>query len=333
MASRGAIIGEYFEYAVAEELKKIYKITSSVNLSSKAQNLGLTKSEEQLKNSQAKNLASKLQNHISKEYLNKNPTNIEVVGPNPKIRKYFTNLNSSYDDNNPSDIILKFDKALEEKEYFGISLKSIGSGKKATVKANLGVTEFMELFGNPQGTVKAAEFLYDKLAKVVVQNRKSDVENNFSKYGLSKKPTNHYSNSRSAKWFNKNFVSTLKSGKKLFQSDAKTIKQNYVNYLEKNLKNVPQDKMKRFIVEKVLKEVSLPLYFIGKSNGSILKSFNTDKILSIFNSTIEIDTRTTPSGETRIKIKEKNSTGHIVQLRVKYSNQQDMTSSIKIEVT
>ena len=329
MASRGAIIGEYFEYAVAEELIKIYKINSSVNLSSKAQNLGLTKSEEQLKNSQAKNLASKLQNHISKEYPNKNPTNIEVVGPNPKIRKYFTNLNSSYDDNNPSDIILKFDKALEEMEYFGISLKSIGSGKKATVKANLGVTEFMELFGNPQGTVKAPEFLYNKLAKVVVQNRKSDVENNLSKYGLSKKPTNHYSN----KWFNRNFVSTLKSGKNLFQSDAKAIKQNYVNYLEKNLKNVPQDKMKRFIVEKVLKEVSLPLYFIGKSNGNVLKSFNTDKILSILDSTIEIDTRTTPSGETRIKIKEKNSTGHIVQLRVKYSNQQDMTSSIKIEVT
>jgi hypothetical protein len=326
----GQQLGEYFEYATAEALKSIYGITSNhTDLTKEAERLKLATDEINIKNRESKNLASNLKTILDKEYPNQTPIDIRIVGPNPKTRRYFTSLNVDYDDSNPSDLILKFIGVPKEKEYFGISLKSTSRGK-ATVKANIGLTEFMKLFGNPQKTENAADFLYNKFAKIIVDARKEDIIINYEvNYGLNKTPKDYFSK----KWFNKSFVASLNKGKNLFQNDAKQIKQNYVNYIETQLKNVSQDNIKKFIIEVALKEVSLPLYVIGKSSGGTFQSFNTEKILKILNSTILIDTKSTPSGETRIQIKEQYSANYFIQIRVKYESQQDMTSSIKIEIT
>jgi len=285
----GQQIGEYFENSFAFYLSSLYGVSSTINLQSISQNLGLTQQEKATKDTEANDVAAKVKAKLSKTF--------------------------------------------PEEKYFGISLKSTSRGK-TTVKANLGVEDILKLFGQ-NGTASnwASTLLYKKLAENIVKARKLDVETNFSNYGLSSKPTNHFSSSSTAKWFNKNFVSTLKKGKNLFESDAKQIKENYISYFEQEFNKLSQDKLKRFIIETALKEVSLPLYFVAKSTGGVIASYSTDKILDIISSTIVINTRKTPTGETRIQLKKFGNPNSIIEIRIKFSSGQDMTSSIKVEIT
>lgn len=329
----GQQIGEYFENSFAFHLSSLYGIPSNINLLNTAQRLGLTQQQITIKDSEANDLASKIKLKLSNYYGNTSPNKISVIGPNPKKQNFFTNLYSEFDNGNPSDILIEFSgKPFPEEKYFGVSLKSTSRGKR-TVKANLGVTDILKLFGNPQGTKSPANYMYDTFAKSIVQARKKDVETNFANYGLSSKPTNHFSSSSVAKWFNKNFVNTLKKGKNLFQNDAKIIKEKYIEYFEKEFRKLSQDKLKRFIIEDVLKEISLPLYFVGKSTGGIVESYSTSKILDIINSEIVIDKRFTPTGETRLQLKKSGNSSNLIEIRIKFEAQQDMTSSIKVEIT
>ena len=324
-------IGEYFENSFAFYLSSLYRLpTSTINLQSISQRLGLTTNEKTKKDTESNNLALKVKTKLSNYYGTDIPTKITVIGANPKQRSFFSSLYSECDDGNPSAILLEYSgKTFPEEKYFGISVKST-SGGKATVKANLGVEDILKLFGQ-NGTTKnwASDLLYKKLAESIVKARKVDVETNFLNYGLLLKPTNHFS----SKWFNKNFVKTLKKGKNLFESDAKQIKQNYINYFVQELNKVPQDKLKRFIIETALKEVSLPLYIVAKSTGGIFASYSTDKILDIISSSIAINTRKTPTGESRIQLKKINNPNSIIEMRIKFLSGQDMTGSIKVEVT
>lgn len=327
-------IGEYFENSFAFELSKSYRISSQIDLEIVSQTLGLTPQEKNEKDAQAKSTAAKVKTKLSTYYGNDSPSSIRIVGPNPKGRKFFSSLYSEFDDSNPSDVLLEFsNKTIPQEKYYGVSLKSISRGKR-TVKANLGLTDMMKLFGKSGNGVNwASTFLYNQLAKDIVLARKSDVENNFSNYGLSSKPTMHFSSSSSAKWFNSNFVKNLKKGKNLFESDAKQIKQNYINYFEQEFKKLPQDKIKRFIIEDALKEVSLPLYIVATSTGGIYASYSTDKILDIVSSTIIVNTKTVSQGEKRIELKKNNSVNSIISVRIKFESGQDMTGSIKVEIT
>lgn len=329
-------IGEYFENSFAYHLSSLYNITSPINLQNYSQRLGLTINEKTKKDIESNDIALKVKTKLSQisYYGSNNLTKITVIGANPKQRSFFSSLYSEFDDGNPSDILLEYSgKTIPEEKYFGISLKST-SGTKATVKANLGVEEFLQLFGQNGNTPNwASNLLYKKLAENIVKARKVDVETNFSNYGLPSKPKNHFVSGSNAKWFNKNFVRTLTKGKILFESDAKQIKQNYINYFVKELNKISQDKLKRFIIETVLREVSLPLYFVAKSTGEISASYDTTKILDILGSSIVINTRKTPKGETRIMLKKNGSTDNIIEIRIKFESGQDMTSSIKVEIT
>ena len=327
-------IGEYFENSFAFYLSSLYGLTPTINLQTLSQTLGLTTIETTTKDNESKDLAPKVKTKLSNYYgTDIIPTKITVIGANPKQRRFFSSLYSEFDDGNPSDILLEYSgKTFPEEKYFGISVKST-SGGKSTVKANLGVEDILKLFGQ-KGTTKnwASDLLYKKLAESIVKARKVDVETNFLNYGLPSKPTNHFS----SKWFNKNFVKTLKKQKNLFESDAKQIKQNYINYFVQELNKVSkksQDKLKRFIIETALKEVSLPLYIVAKSTGGIFASYSTDKILDILSSSIVINTRKTPKGESRIQLKKSNSKDSIIEMRIKFLSGQDMTGSIKVEIT
>jgi len=322
-------IGEYFENSFALELSKSYRISSQIDLEIVSQTLGLTPQEKNEKDAQAKSTAAKVKTKLSTYYGNDSPSSIRIVGPNPKRRKFFSSLYSEFDDSNPSDVLLEFsNKTIPQEKYYGVSLKSISRGKR-TVKANLGLDAMMKLFGQSgTGTYWASTFLYNKCAKDIVLARKSDVENNFLNYGLSSKPTTYFS----SRWFNKTFVNNLKQGKNLFESDAKQIKQNYSNYFEQELKKLPQDKIKRFIIEDALKEVSLPLYIVATSTGGLNVSYNTDTILEILSSTITVSSTQLSSGEKRILLK-KNNIDTLIQIRIKFESGQDMTGSIKVEIT
>ena len=328
-------IGEYFENSFAFYLSSLYKLPTTINLQTLSQTLGLTTIEKTTKDNESKDLALKVKTKLSNYYGTTDiPTKINVIGANPKQRRFFSSLYSEFDDGNPSDILLEYSgKTFPEEKYFGISVKST-SGGKSTVKANLGVEDILKLFGQ-KGTTKnwASDLLYNQLAKSIVDARKVDVETNFLNYGLPSKPTNHFSSGSTVKWFNKNFVKTLKKGKNLFESDAKQIKQNYINYFVQELNKVSQDKLKRFIIETALKEVSLPLYIVAKSTGGIFASYSTDKILDILSSSIVINTRKTPKGESRIQLKKINNPNSIIEMRIKFLSGQDMTGSIKVEVT
>lgn len=332
--SKAQKIGEYFENSFAFHLSSLYGISSPINLQSAAQRLQLTPQEQSEKDSQAKSTAAKVKTKLSNYYGTDVPSSIRVVGPNPKRNNFFSGLYSEFDNSNPSDVLLEFSgKTIPQERYFGVSLKSISRGKR-TVKANLGLTDMMKLFGKSgSGANWASTFLYNQFAKDIVLARKSDVENNFSNYGLSSKPTMHFSSSSSAKWFNSNFVKNLKKGKNLFESDAKQIKQNYINYFEQEFKKLPQDQIKRFIIEDALKEVSLPLYIVATSTGGIYASYSTDKILDILSSTITVNTKTVSQGEKRIELKKNNSVNSIIDVRIKFESGQDMTGSIKVEIT
>lgn len=322
-------IGEYFENSFAFYLSSLYGLPSTINLQNISQKLGLNTNEKTKKDIESKNVTLKVKTKLSNYYQN-NPTKITVIGANPEQRKFFSSLYSEFDDGNPSDILLEYSgKTFPEEKYFGISVKST-SGGKATVKANLGVEDILKLFGQ-NGTTKnwASDLLYKKLSESIVKARKVDVETNFLNYGLPSKPKNHFS----SKWFNKNFVKTLNKGKNLFESDAKQIKQNYINYFVQELNKVSQDKLKRFIIEIALKEVSLPLYIVAKSTGGVFASYSTNKILDILSSSIVINTRKTPKGESRIQLKKTNNPDHIIEMRIKFLSEQNMTSSIKVEIT
>jgi hypothetical protein len=333
--ANGQQIGEYFENSFAYYLSSLYNVTSPINLQSESQRLGLTINEKTKKDIESNAVALKVKTKLSQisYYGSNKPTKITVIGANPKQRSFFSSLYSEFDDGNPSDILLEYSgKTFPEEKYFGISLKST-SETKATVKANLGVKDFLQLFGQNGNTPNwASNFLYKKLAENIVKARKVDVETNFSNYGLPSIPKNHFVSGSNAKWFNKNFVRTLKKGKNLFESDAKQIKQNYINYFVKELNKVSQDELKRFIIETVLREVSLPLYFVVKSTGEISASYDTTKILDILGSSIVINTRKTPKGETRIMLKKNGSTDNIIEIRIKFESGQDMTGSIKVEI-
>jgi len=332
----GQQIGEYFENSFAYHLSSLYKVPSTINLQSISQRLGLTKNEKTKKDIESNDVALKVKTKLSKRsyYGSNNPTKIIVIGANSKQRRFFSSLYPEFDDGNPSDILLEYSgKTIPEEKYFGISLKST-SGTKATVKANLGVEEFLQLFGQNGNTPNwASNLLYKKLAENIVTARKVDVETNFSNYGLPSKPKNHFASGSNAKWFNKNFVRTLKKGKNLFESDAKQIKQNYINYFVQELNKVSQDELKRFIIETALREVSLPLYIVAKSTGGIFASYSTNKILNILGSSIVINTRKLPTGGSRIQLKKIGSADNIIEIRIKFSSGQDMTSSIKVEIT
>jgi hypothetical protein len=330
----GQQIGEYFENSFAYYLSSLYQVLSPINLQSISQRLGLTKNEKTKKDIESNDLALKVKTKLSNYYGSVGPTKIIVIGANPKQRSFFSSLYPEFDDGNPSDILLEYSgKTIPEEKYFGISLKST-SGTKATVKANLGVEEFLRLFGQNGNTPNwASNLLYKKLAENIVTARKVDVETNFSNYGLPSKPKNHFASGSNAKWFNKNFARTLKKGKNLFQSDAKQIKQNYINYFFQELNKVSQDNLKRFIIETALKEVSLPLYIVAKSAGGMFSSYNTNKILDILGSSIVINTRQISAGESRIQLKKFGSADNIIEIRIKFSSGQDMTSSIKVEIT
>lgn len=330
----GQQIGEYFENSFAYHLSSLYKVPSTINLQSISQRLGLTKNEKTKKDIESNDVALKVKTKLSNYYESVGPTKITVIGANSKQRSFFSSLYPEFDDGNPSDILLEYSgKTIPEEKYFGISLKST-SGTKATVKANLGVEDILKLFGQNGTTPNwASNLLYKQLSKSIVDARKVDVETNFPNYGLPSKPTNHFSSGSTAKWFNKNFVKTLKKGKNLFESDAKQIKQNYINYFVQELNKVSQDKLKRFIIETTLREVSLPLYIVAKSTGGIFASYSTDKILDILGSSIVINTRQISAGESRIQLKKIGNPNSIIEMRIKFLSGQDMTSSIKVEIT
>jgi hypothetical protein len=54
--------------------------------------------------------------------------------------------------------------------------------------------------------------------------------------------------------------------------------------------------------------------------------------LDILGSSIVINTRKTPKGETRIMLKKNGSTDNIIEIRIKFESGQDMTGSIKVEI-
>ncbi len=330
----GQQIGEYFENSFAFYLSSLYGVSSSINLQSVSQRLGLTPQEQATKDAEASNVAAKVKAKLSNYYGELGPSKISVIGANPKRRGFFSGLYSEFDDSNPSDVLLEYStKTFPEEKYFGISLKSTSRGKR-TVKANLGVEDILKLFGQNGTTPNwASTFLYNQHAANIVKARKNDVETNFSNYGLASRPTTHFSSGTTSKWFNKNFVRTLKKGRNLFESDAKIIKENYIKYFQDELGKVSQDKLKRFIIETALKEVSLPLYIVAKSDGGLFASYSTDKILDIVSSNIVINTRKTPTGETRIQLKKFGNPNNIIEIRIKFSSGQDMTSSIKVEIT
>ena len=330
----GQQIGEYFEKSFAFYLSSLYGVSSQINLQNESQRLGLTPQEKTSKDKEASDTAQKVKVKLSTYYGTDSPSKIDVIGPNPKRRNFFSGLYSEFDDANPSDILLEFSgKTIPQEKYFGVSLKSTSRGKR-TVKANLGVEDILKLFGQ-SGTAPnwASEFLYKQHAESIVKARKTDVETNFSNYGLNSKPTTHFGSASSSKWFNVNFVRSLKSGKNLFQSDAKKIKENYANYFVQEFSKLNQEKLKRFIIEDALKEVSLPLYIVAKSSGGIFASYSTDKIFDIASSTIVVDDRKTPTGETRIQLKKLGNPNNIIEIRIKFLSGQDMTSSIKVEIT
>ena len=330
----GQQIGYYFEHSFAYHLSTLYGIQSTIDLQSISQSMGLTPQEKSIKDSESNDIAQKVKTKLSTYYGQDTPSKISIVGANPKQKKFFTSLYSEFDNSNPSDILIEYSgKNIPEEKYFGVSLKSVSRGKR-TVKANIGVEEILKLFSQTSYTSnQASTFLYNKLAKQIVDARKLDVETNFSNYGLSSRPTNHFSSSPNSKWFNKNFVRNLKKGKNLFESDAKIIKENYVGYIEQELRKQTQDKIKQFIIETALKEVSLPLYLVAKSDGGLFASYSTDKILEILSSTIIINTRKTTGDETRIQLKKQGYANSIVEIRIKFSDSQDMTNSIKVEIT
>jgi hypothetical protein len=332
----GQQMGEYFENSFAYYLSSLYNVPSTINLQSTSQRLGLTKNEKTKKDIESNDVALKVQTKLSNYYGSVGPIKITVIGANSKQLSFFSSLYSGFDDGNPSDILLEYSGktiTFPEEKYFGISLKST-SGTKATVKANLGVEEFLQLFGQNGNTRNwASNLLYTQLAENIVKARKLDIETNFSNYGLLSKPTTHFSSKPTAKWFNKNFVRTLKKGKNLFQSDAKQIKQNYINYFVQELNKVSQDKLKRFIIETALKEVSLPLYIVAKSTGGVFASYDTTKILGILGSSIVINTRQISTGGSRIQLKKNGSLNSIIEMRIKFESGQDMTGPIKVEIT
>ena len=334
MATSQQQIGEYFENSFQFHLSLLYGINSSINLLTLSNNLGLTSSQKSTVDSDANNTAIRVKRKISDYYETDTPSKINLVPKNPKVSKFFSGLYSKFDNSNPSDVLLEFSqKTFPEEKYFGISLKHTGMGKR-TVKANLGVTDILKLFEQSgSGTNWAPNFLYAQFAEKIVKARKSDVETNFSNYGLKNKPNNHFPAGTTVKWFNATFVRNLKNGKNLFESDANQIKDNYINYFEQGFRNLSQEKLKRFIIEDALKEVSLPLYLVAKSGGGVLASYSTDKILDIVSSTIVVSTRKTPKGESRIMLKKQVSASNIIEIRIKFASGQDMTSSIKIEIT
>lgn len=300
MANKNDSIGKYVEYSVANNLKEnpifeteIEKHKTIISQTSPNYNFSIL-------DDNSKNISDKILNYIKTKRGGSDTVIVNLIMTGQKYD--FKSINSFFDNNNPSDILLELNLPNQFQKYLGVSIKNL-TGPSRSVKINPGVDGLLTHLGSSR----------DSLYRNIVPNI-------ISKYSL---PPNKNNN----KWYSKSEVSNNIS---IFKQAAKDVKSSYRDEIYQLLNTKitqDQDGFKNYIIEDILRLINLPFYIVVTNHRDPYEPMHNNYINGILNSTISV------SKLSNFSILINKDRKKLFSIGIKFESSSDMTSSIKLRVT
>lgn len=300
MANKNDSIGKYVEYSVANNLKEnpifeteIEKHKTIISQTSPNYNFSIL-------DDNSKNISDKILNYIKTKRGGSDTVIVNLIMTGQKYD--FKSINSFFDNNNPSDILLELNLPNQFQKYLGVSIKNL-TGPSRSVKINPGVDGLLTHLGSSR----------DSLYRNIVPNI-------ISKYSLPPTKNNN-------KWYSKSEVSNNIS---IFKQAAKDVKSSYRDEIYQLLNTKitqDQDGFKNYIIEDILRLINLPFYIVVTNHRDPYEPMHNNYINGILNSTISV------SKLSNFSILINKDRKKLFSIGIKFESSSDMTSSIKLRVT
>lgn len=300
MANKNDSIGKYVEYSVANNLKQnpifeteIEKHKTIISQTSPNYNFSIL-------DDNSKNISDKILNYIKTKRGGSDTVIVNLIMTGQKYD--FKSINSFFDNNNPSDILLELNLPNQFQKYLGVSIKNL-IGPSRSVKINPGVDGLLTHLGSSR----------DSLYRNIVPNI-------ISKYSLPPTKNNN-------KWYSKSEVSNNIS---IFKQAAKDVKSSYRDEIYQLLNTKitqDQDGFKNYIIEDILRLINLPFYIVVTNHRDPYEPMHNNYINGILNSTISV------SKLSNFSILINKDRKKLFSIGIKFESSSDMTSSIKLRVT
>ena len=298
MANINDSIGKYVEYSVANNLKQnpifiteIQKHKTIISQTSPNYNFSIL-------DNNSKNISDKILNYIQTKRSESSIVNLIMTGQNYN----FKSINSFFDNNNPSDILLELNLNKQFQKYLGVSIKNL-IGASRSVKINPGVDGLLTHLGSSR----------DSLYRNIVPNI-------ISKYSLP-------SLKKGKNWYSKAEVSNNISNFKQAANDVKSSYRDEIYQLLNTKITQDQDGFKDYIIEDILRLINLPFYIVVTNRRDPYEPMHNDYVNDILNSTISI----LKKSDFSILINQNGK--KLFSIGIKFESSSDMTSSIKLRVT
>ena len=298
MANINDSIGKYVEYSVANNLKQnpifiteIQKHKTIISQTSPNYNFSIL-------DNNSKNISDKILNYIQTKRSGSSIVNLIMTGQNYN----FKSINSFFDNNNPSDILLELNLNKQFQKYLGVSIKNL-IGPSRSVKINPGVDGLLTHLGSSR----------DSLYRNIVPNI-------ISKYSLP-------SLKKGKNWYSKAEVSNNIANFKQAANDVKSSYRDEIYQLLNTKITQDQDGFKDYIIEDILRLINLPFYIVVTNRRDPYEPMHNDYVNDILNSTISI----LKKSDFSILINQNGK--KLFSIGIKFESSSDMTSSIKLRVT
>lgn len=300
MANKNDSIGKYVEYSVANNLKQnpifvteIEKHKTIISQTSPNYNFSIL-------DDNSKNISDKILNYIKTKRGGSDTVIVNLIMTGQKYD--FKSINSFFDNNNPSDILLELNLPNQFQKYLGVSIKNL-IGPSRSVKINPGVDGLLTHLGSSR----------DSLYRNIVPNI-------ISKYSLPPTKNNN-------KWYSKSEVSDNIS---IFKQAAKDVKSSYRDEIYQLLNTKitqDQDGFKNYIIEDILRLINIPFYIVVSNRRDPYEPMHNNYINDILSSTISV------SKLSNFSILIEKNKKKLFSIGIKFESSSDMTSSIKLRVT
>jgi len=300
MANKNDSIGKYVEYSVANNLKQnpifvteIEKHKTIISQTSPNYNFSIL-------DDNSKNISDKILNYIKTKIGGSDTVIVNLIMTGQKYD--FKSINSFFDNNNPSDILLELNLPNQFQKYLGVSIKNL-IGPSRSVKINPGVDGLLTHLGSSR----------DSLYRNIVPNI-------ISKYSLP-------SLKKGKNWYSKSEVSNNIGNFKQAANDVKSSYRDEIYQLLNTKITQDQDGFKDYIIEDILRLINLPFYIVVTNRRDPYEPMHNNYINGILNSTISV------SKLSNFSILINKDRKKLFSIGIKFESSSDMTSSIKLRVT
>lgn len=298
MANKNDSIGKYVEYSVANNLKQNPIFITEIQKHKTIISQTFPNYNFSILDNNSKNISDKILNYIQTKRSESSIVNLIMTGQNYN----FKSINSFFDNNNPSDILLELNLNSQFQKYLGVSIKNL-IGSSRSVKINPGVDGLLTHLGSSR----------DSLYRNIVPNI-------ISKYSLP-------SLKKGKNWYSKAEVSNNISNFKQAANDVKSSYRDEIYQLLNTKITQDQDGFKDYIIEDILRLINLPFYIVVNNRRDPYEPMHNDYVNDILNSTISI----LKKSDFSILINQNGK--KLFSIGIKFESSSDMTSSIKLRVT